>query len=429
MVVIAAPSGAQVCNSAPFDGAGDNQTDSYGYYYTITGGKFPTGLIPNGDNASGGTFRFILDEPAWGYPVQVWNQDDWFPQNAGLALTLLNDGAVAYDNNGLEDNSFGTFYNNLGGGPDAAKPGLYRAYSMSNNWDFIYATYFKLDAPTTIDTLIGYLDANGGAADPFPFDPVSPFIRYRMNIWSSLFLGGAKYVPVNTNSFTGDVFSTDCVPSTGVASDTGIQRVFQNGSQDPIWRVTMSLAQPVTLPAGVYFFSHDASIVMPRTRKLDVVASLTAANGTGRQTTHRFDKALDAVQASLAAAYWQDDDSLTDDGHKVFREENKALDELRHVVTDQRATAADQGTAAAVVAELTAADAALALRAIEDAKAAAVLCGPSNDCPKTVAEIGRAERAYEQGRTLGAAEGWKAVDRFREAWEHAMKALGHVPAP
>lgn len=58
-----------------FDGAADNQRDDLGYYYVMTGGKFPTGNTPNGSGASGGTFRYINDDPAWGYPINVWHKD------------------------------------------------------------------------------------------------------------------------------------------------------------------------------------------------------------------------------------------------------------------------------------------------------------------------------------------------------------------
>lgn len=81
-------------HAVPFDfnGSADNTIGSY--YYAVTGGKFPTGNVPNGDNASGGTFRFLTDEPAWGYPIQQWRKDDWFTENAGLALTLKAGGSI-----------------------------------------------------------------------------------------------------------------------------------------------------------------------------------------------------------------------------------------------------------------------------------------------------------------------------------------------
>lgn len=94
-----------------FNGAPYNQIDYYGYYYAITGGQFPTGTTPNGDNGSGGTFRFITDDPAWGYSTDVWHKDDWFPQNASLAVTLKNGGTTVYNNNGIEDGTYGNYYN------------------------------------------------------------------------------------------------------------------------------------------------------------------------------------------------------------------------------------------------------------------------------------------------------------------------------
>jgi hypothetical protein len=64
-----------LADNLPFNGHGDHQTDAFGYYYIITGEKFPTGPTPNGDNASGGTFRFLTDDPAWDdYPIDNWQR-------------------------------------------------------------------------------------------------------------------------------------------------------------------------------------------------------------------------------------------------------------------------------------------------------------------------------------------------------------------
>lgn len=251
-----------------FNQQGDNERDDLGYYYAITGGKFPTGPVPNGDNASGGTFRFLLDDPAWGYPLDTWQKDDWFPGNAGLALTLKNGGAVVYDNNGIEDGTGVGFYN-YSSYPCAPPywPGLYRGYSMANNWDWIYATYFKLEEGTTFDTVVGYFDpTNSGVAD---FDPYSPYISYWVNIWSSVQdnpVGNPNsYMPA-VASFTGNVFSSVSVLGVFEVSETSVSRVFPSclsRAPDPIWRLVFKLAQPTTLPPGVYFFSHDAVIVTP----------------------------------------------------------------------------------------------------------------------------------------------------------------------
>lgn len=255
---------------AIMDGQADHQVDDLGYYYMITGGKFPTGNIPNGNNGSGGTFRFLLDEPAWGsYPLGQWNKDDWFPENASYALTLKNQNAIVYDNCGIEDGSYGDYYDATAQGVNSADaPGLYRGYSMSNNYDWIYAGYFKLEQNTTIDTMIGYFDANAG------FDPSNPLIGFRFNIWS-----GVQDDPDNNpnswmpsvNSFTGNILSSDTTSGTLAWSDTGVDRVFgadYGSATDDILRLSFTLDQAITLPAGVYFFSHDATIPEPMTMAL-----------------------------------------------------------------------------------------------------------------------------------------------------------------
>jgi hypothetical protein len=242
--------------SSVFNGAGDNEIDYYGYYYIVTGGQFPTGNIPNGDNASGGTFRYLTDDPAWGYSIDTWHKDDWFPQNASFALTLKNGGTIVYNNNGIEDGTYGDYYNATAQGlPSASTPGLYRGYSMSNNWDWIYAGYFLIRDPTTVDQIIGYYDENSG------FDSDNPAIRYRMNIWSNVI---GDLLPTNTGSFTGDVFSSDYVAGTFTWGDTGVDRVFgvDYGSMtDDIFRLTYTLDSPITLQPGIYWFSHDAIVI------------------------------------------------------------------------------------------------------------------------------------------------------------------------
>ena len=133
------PAIAGQAGATAFNGTDDNQIDAYGYYYAVSGGKFPTGSTPNGDNASGGTYRFVTDSDYWSavYCISkgVWYKDDWYADNAGLALTLKNGAVTVYDNNGLEDGSFPVnHYNGPLGGHGAVV-----AYSMSNNFDWVYA--------------------------------------------------------------------------------------------------------------------------------------------------------------------------------------------------------------------------------------------------------------------------------------------------
>ena len=254
-----------------FNGHGEYQIDALGYYYAITGGVDPDGAGAgtigtdgiNGQSASGGTFRYITDDPAWGYAIDTWRRDDWFNTNMSLAMTFLNDGNPVYDNNGIENGTYGNYYNATAQGlASASTPGLYRGYAMSNNFDLVYAGEFIVFEPMTIDTMIGYFDATAG------LDPADPNLAYRMNIWSSTtpYEGAVNvaYDPVNTNSFVGDVFSSDTTAGTMAWSDSGVDRVFgtDSGSMtDDIFRLTYTLDNAITLQPGVYFFSHDAAIV------------------------------------------------------------------------------------------------------------------------------------------------------------------------
>jgi hypothetical protein len=272
VAVLSAPAFA---DGFSFNGVGEFQTDQFGYFYQITGGKFPTGTDPNGDNASGGTFRFILDDPAWGRPMGVWTADDWFPQNAGLALTIQNGGTTLYDNNGIEDGSYGDYYNAQAQATpdDASTPGLYRAYGMANNFDWMYASYVKLDSDITFDTLIAYFDTNGATGTPV-FDPNSTSISFLMNFWSvgsgicTNNAGGC--MPTNTGSFVGDAFSTMTTLGTFSNSLTGVSRVFKDGSTDPISRLVFTLDQPFTLQAGEYFFG-SAAVITPEPASLTLL--------------------------------------------------------------------------------------------------------------------------------------------------------------
>lgn len=249
--------------AAVFNGAGDNQIDALGYYYAITGGKFPNGQTVNGTKTSGGSMAFILDDPDWqswdyNYEIDVWHKDGWFAETAGLALTMKSQGATVFDN---FNNDAGNFYTVPQGQPTEDTPGMYRGYSMSNNFDWIYAGYFKLAEETTIDTIIGYFDPTYG------FDPNSPLIAYRMNIWSNQDVDKGTYIekrPVLTGSFDGDIFCTDREAGTFTWGDTGVDRVFgaeHSHLTDDIWYLQFALASPITLPAGEYWFSHDATII------------------------------------------------------------------------------------------------------------------------------------------------------------------------
>jgi hypothetical protein len=242
-------------NADAFDGGPDNERDDLGYYYAITGGKFVNGQTVTGKKDTGGSMNYILDDPAWGsYPLDVWNKDGWFDETAGLALTMKSGGSTVYDN---FNNDAGDFYTTPAGQATAATPGMYRGYSMSNNFDWIYAGFFHLAEDTTIDTIIGYFDPYAG------FDPDSAMIDYRVNIFSS-FDADNGYKTPSVASFTGDVLSSDNTAGMFSWADTGVDRIFGDdygNIHDDIWLLQYTLDTPITLDAGDYFFSHDAIIV------------------------------------------------------------------------------------------------------------------------------------------------------------------------
>jgi len=249
-----------------FDGAGDNGIDAVGYYYAVSGGKFPTGPTPNGDNASGGTFRYLTDDPAWGYPIDVWQKDDWYPNNASIALTLKNGATIVYDNNGLENGSVPTNYYDYTAGFPVPGAGAVTAYSMANNYDFIYAGYLQLTAATEITEITGYFVYSGNPADPLtgPFDPNNPIFQFHSNIWSNV---EGDLLPANTGSFVGDAFSSDSTPGAFAWSDTGYNRTGSTSVQD-IYRLTYTLDAPLTLAAGTYWFGDNATVPEPATAVL-----------------------------------------------------------------------------------------------------------------------------------------------------------------
>lgn len=232
-----------------------------GFYYTLLGGRPVTGQTLNGVSGATSALAFRQSDAfTWGpNGLNAWTNNTGlnsaYAAATGLAVTLRNGSSVVYDNNGLETNLFGTFYNNLNGPTtNAQKPGLADLYSMSNYFPLVFSGYVKLAQATTVTELIGYFDVGG--APLTNFDPANPFVKYRMNIWS----GSA--LPKETGNFVGDVFNSDATAGTFSYSDTGVKMI-SNSPTDlpkPIYRLSYKLAAPLTLPAGEYWFSHDASV-------------------------------------------------------------------------------------------------------------------------------------------------------------------------
>jgi uncharacterized protein (TIGR03437 family) len=233
-----------------------------GFYYSVLGGKAVAGQTRNGVSGSTSALAFRQsDTTVWGETgYNAWTANTGltsvYAATPGLALTLRSGTSIVYDNNGIENGSFGTFYDNSGGPPNDQKPGLADLYSMSNYFPLVFAGYFKISQATTVTELIGYFDPAGSVT--LPFDPGNPYLKYRINIWS-MANGG---LPTETNGFVGDVFSSDTVAGTFSYTDTGTKIFSKLPSDDPksIYRLSYKLSAPVTLAPGEYWLSHDASL-------------------------------------------------------------------------------------------------------------------------------------------------------------------------
>jgi uncharacterized protein (TIGR03437 family) len=236
-----------------------------GFYYSLLGGKSVAGQSLNGVAGSTSALAYQeADQLTWGTNgYNSWTTSTGLTSSAysgasGLAITLYNGSSIVYDNNGIESGTYGTFYNNQGGAADNLKPGLTDMYSMSNYFPLVFAGYFKLAQSTTITKMVGYFDPGGSVT--LPFDPSNPYIKYRFNIWTNN--GGVPTLTTGTQQFVGNTFSSDTTAGTFAYSDTNVQIVSSVATNAPkdIYRLTYTLATPITLPAGEYWLSHDASV-------------------------------------------------------------------------------------------------------------------------------------------------------------------------
>jgi uncharacterized protein (TIGR03437 family) len=233
-----------------------------GFYFTLLGGKAVAGQTGSAVAGPGTTVVFEQNDAlTWGSTgFEAWTNQNGLSAGyagiPGIAFTLYNGSTIVYDNNGIQTGTTANFYNNTGGGSDGSKPGLSDFYSMSNYFPLIFATNIQLASSTTITKLVGYFDALGSPT--LPFDPSNPFVKYRMNIFSNV----SGLPKQNSSAFVGDVFSSDTVAGTFAYSDSGGRMISSISTNVPkvIYQLTYTLASPLTLPAGSYWFSQDASI-------------------------------------------------------------------------------------------------------------------------------------------------------------------------
>ncbi len=245
---------------------------SNGLYWAITGSKFVNGQTLNGAPGPNSSLAFRHNSPgAFGTAgLNTWTKNTNFAPSyaaiAGVALTLKSGGKIVFDNNGIETGDVGSYY--------STSPGRSVLFCMSllssptvtaNNVKGAYAGYFKLNAATTVDQMIGYFEGPDNV-DP-PFNSANIYNTYHMNIFSNVNGGFSNQTnsPKELQSFIGDVFSDDKTPGLFSFSKTTVDRVLTPGNNPlaethvPVYRLVYTLAAPLTLPAGEYWFSHDVS--------------------------------------------------------------------------------------------------------------------------------------------------------------------------
>ncbi|NNC75045.1 MAG: ExeM/NucH family extracellular endonuclease [Acidimicrobiia bacterium] len=122
----------------------------------------------------------------------------------------------------------------------------------------------------------------------------------------------------------------------------------------------------------------------------------------------RIGKAIKALEDSLDPEYWADDEYLTKKGKKVFDDHKKAVKELEKV---------DETDVDSVIDSLVAADRAFAEEALDIAIATG---GKRSEITKALKEMAKAEKELMKGNPD------KAIDRYKRAWERALKAIQDV---
>jgi len=159
---------------------------------------------------------------------------------------------------------------------------------------------------------------------------------------------------------------------------------------------------------------HDPVLVgldmeNPMGMKEKAAGDLAAVLPTGnKQNDNRISKAIDAIEDSLDADLWADDSHLTKDGHRVFSEEKKAVQELKNV------SGSAAGAAQAAIDLLLDADRRLAQAAIDVA-----LATGDNQAKIDSALAALAAGDAESDPAL-------AIDRYRKAWEDAVASIGEA---
>lgn len=142
-----------------------------------------------------------------------------------------------------------------------------------------------------------------------------------------------------------------------------------------------------------------------------------------KKMTKVLDKAIKEINKSLDYKNWIGNELHPKHGKKAFDHIKHAVKELRHFERSK-----DAGSKAAV-RKVIATLVSVAMRFAESAMAELdeTYCGDTSKCGK---ERGKAYKEFKKAEEEEAKYHWDhAIDKYKKAWEHALKALKHWEGP
>jgi hypothetical protein len=154
------------------------------------------------------------------------------------------------------------------------------------------------------------------------------------------------------------------------------------------------------------------TIFSPELLKTDAIAELTALLPTGnKDTDKKIGEAIDHINKSLDPKLWASNTSLdTKDGDKVFNEEKDTVKKLLELEKDKKTPPEIIPELEAVIVKLLTADKLLAQTAINENSP------NGKEIDKANKEMGKAADELDKGHPDA------AIDHYKNAWKHAMKA-------
>lgn len=168
---------------------------------------------------------------------------------------------------------------------------------------------------------------------------------------------------------------------------------------------------------GVSEYTGTVTVGSLRSGKQAVRDDLAAFSTGNPSADAKVAKAVAKLDASLAPALWGPDGIRLDpkNGQKVFDREREAIDELKKINPPPFAVSGAIGSLREI-------DRKLAKRAIDDVVIPAT--GKPGEIKAAQKELEKANEDYAKGNA--AADPGQAVDRFKQAWEHAQAAITHA---